>query len=215
MKNKIIQIALDGPAGTGKTTIAKMLSKHLNITYFSTGKIFRSYALSFLKNNININDLEQISIALDKVNLEIKDNKFYLDGNNITNLLDNENIASIASSISKLEIVREAYKHFVKKFTFDKSIVMDGRDIGSVIMPNANYKFYLDASAETRANRRLKEQNLSLDNYQEILKNIKDRDYADMTRKIAPLKKMPEAILINTDNKTVEEVFNNILKYIR
>ncbi|MDW7667592.1 MAG: (d)CMP kinase [Bacillota bacterium] len=208
-------IAIDGPAGAGKSTIAKELSKKFDFTYISSGKIYRSIALYLHNNNIDKNDKNLIKKELDKINITYK-NEFYLNGNPVENLINTDLISKNTSDISKYSFIRDFVQKIIEKISQDKNIIMDGRDIGTKVFPNAEYKFYLTATVDERAKRRfkeLKEKGLEV-KYVDIYESIKDRDYNDTNREIAPLEKADDAVVIDSSNKSIKEVVDDMSQHI-
>lgn len=213
MKKNYIQIAIDGPAGSGKSTIAKIIAKKLKITFLSTGKIFRSYAFACK----DITDIKQIEKKIKHLLFNFKNNSFYINKINVTKQINNDNLSQKASKISTSPIVRQKYQNDVKKILEKHSIVMDGRDIGTAIIPNTKYKYFLTASIKERANRRAKELGIRIKskNYQNIYNEIKKRDYQDKHRKFSPLKKAHDALLIDSSKMTIQDVVKIIIEDIR
>ena len=218
---KLIRIALDGPSGSGKSTIAKKLSSTLNILYLDTGAMYRATALKAIKLNIDTFDEEKVKTFIDNINLEIK----YVNGSQIT-MLDGEDVSEkirenhvsmAASNISSLKCVRLKMVEMQRKIASQISCVLDGRDIGSYVWPNADYKFYITASSEVRADRRYKELTLKGQNvnYDTIKEEIEKRDYNDKNRDFSPLVQAVDAILIDTSYMTIEQVVNKVLSYIK
>jgi len=208
-------IAIDGPAGAGKSTIAKKLSTRFNFTYISSGKIYRCIALYFHNKNIYIQDQEKIKKELVNIKIDYKD-EFYLNGLPVEKHINSDIISKNTSDISKYKFIRDFVQTIIEEISKNKNIIMDGRDIGTKVFPNADYKFYLTASVEERAKRRYKElKDSGMDvNYTEICESIKDRDQNDMNREIAPLKKAHDAVVVDSSNKTIEEVVDEISSYI-
>ncbi len=215
MKNIII--AIDGPAASGKSTIAKEIANILDISYIDSGAMFRAVALYMVNNNIDISNNDKIIENLKYINIDIIDNEIYLNGKNVeTDIRENE-ISNNASRIAVIGEVRELILILQHRLAENKSIIMDGRDIGTAVFPNADYKFFLTASAEERANRRYLESiknnsNLTLE---EIYEDIIKRDYNDSTRELNPLSKAEDAIEIDNTNMTINEVINCIIDYIK
>ncbi len=208
-------IAIDGPAGAGKSTIAKELSKKFDFTYISSGKIYRSIALYLHNNNVDINNKYLIKKELDKITITYK-NEFYLNGNPVENLINTDLISKNTSDISKYSFIRDFVQKIIEKISQDKNIIMDGRDIGTKVFPNAEYKFYLTATVDERAKRRfkeLKEKGLEV-KYVDIYESIKDRDYNDTNREIAPLEKADDAVVIDSSNKSIKDVVDEMSQYI-
>ncbi|MDY3007163.1 (d)CMP kinase [Anaerococcus porci] len=210
MNNYII--AIDGPSGSGKSTIANELSKKLEISYLNTGSMYRALTLYFLENNIKKDENINKSL-LEKINIDIKNNKVYLNNKDVSLEIRDSFVTENVSWVSSIMAVREYLVKLQRKIASNKSIILDGRDIGTVVFPNAKYKFYLDASPEIRARRRFeqKEINKSID---EIKDDIIKRDYIDSHREISPLKKADDAYVIDSSNLSIEEVVSKIISYM-
>lgn len=213
--NKII--AIDGPAGSGKGTIAKLLAEKLNLLNIDTGATYRSLALLVLRNNIDLNEKYKI-IELAK-NIEIeetKDGKVFLNKEDVTKEIRTKEVTNIVSQVSTIVEVRELMVELQRKLANNNDCVMEGRDITTVVLPNANYKIYLDASIEERAKRRYKEnkeKNIEC-TYEEIYENIKFRDENDMNKPVGALKRTDEQFYVDTSEKSIEDVVNIIIDYI-
>lgn len=209
--NKII--AIDGPCGSGKGTIAEKLAKIFNLVNIDTGATYRCVALSVLKNNIPLDDEEKI-IELSK-NIDIKlstDGKVYLDNEDVTNIIRGKEVSNIVSEVSSIEKVRENMVNIQRKMAENHDVVMEGRDITTVVFKNATYKFYLDASLDERVKRRInqnKEKNIDM-TYEEVYENIKKRDYNDMHKKVGALIRTDDQIYIDTTNMHIDDVVNKI-----
>ncbi|MFO3716343.1 (d)CMP kinase [Anaerococcus cruorum] len=205
-------IAIDGPSGSGKSTISNKLAQILNIEYLNTGAMYRAATFYFLENGLNQESKEnEILSALDKINIDFIDNEIYLNGKNIENEIRTDLITKNVSWVSANGKVRERLVDMQRDIASKKSFVLDGRDIGTVVFPNAKYKFYLTANARQRAMRRFDqhESNLSVD---EIEKAIIARDQYDSTREISPLKKAADAIEIDNSNLNIDQTIELILK---
>ena len=211
-------IAFDGPAGSGKSTIAKIISEKLGITYLDTGAMYRAVTLYFLENDIDFNDENQVKINLEKIELEFINDKLYLNNKDVSVQIREKNVNDNVSFVSAIRIVREKMVDLQRKMSGKKSVVLDGRDIGTVVFPNADYKFYVTASVDVRARRRYEEElqkgktNISFD---EVKKSMENRDYIDSNREVTPLKKADDAIEIDTSGMSIEQVLEKILSYIK
>jgi cytidylate kinase len=211
-------IAFDGPAGSGKSTIAKIISEKLGITYLDTGAMYRAVTLYFLENNVDFNDENQVEINLERIELEFINDKLYLNNKDVSAQIREKNVNDNVSFVSAIRIVREKMVDLQRKMSGKKSVVLDGRDIGTVVFPNADYKFYITASVDVRARRRYEEElrkgisNLSLN---EVKKSIENRDYIDSNREVTPLKKADDAIEIDTSDMSIDQVLEKILSYIK
>ena len=213
-------VAIDGPAGSGKGTITQMVGKKLNLTNIDTGAMYRCASLYMIKNNISLDDEKEIEIMLKNINIEFKkennEEKVFLNGEDVTKEIREKQVNEIVSQVSHIPVVRQNMSSLQREMGRIKDVIMEGRDIGTNVFPNADVKIYLDASAEERANRRLK-QNLEKGiniSYEEILENIKFRDHNDKTSSVAPLKQAEDAIYVDTTNLTIEEVCNKIINII-
>lgn len=210
-------VAIDGPAGSGKGTIAKILSEKCNLINIDTGATYRCVALAALRNNLNLENVDEIIELSGKIDIKFNLNgNVYLDGEDVTKEIRSKEVTSIVSPISSIIKVRENMVALQQKMASDSDVVMEGRDITTVVLPNANYKFYLDASLEERANRRFKEnQAKGIDmTYEEVYENIKARDYNDMHKPVGSLVRTDEQVYIDSTNLTVDEVVEEFLKVI-
>ena len=210
-------VAIDGPAGSGKGTVTKLVGEKLGLVYIDTGATFRCVALDMLQKNIKIEEENKIEDMLEKIDIDMKkDGKIFLNGEEVTTRIRENDVNEFVSQISTLKIVRNKLLKIQRNIADGKNVIMEGRDIGTVVFPDADVKIYLDASAEERANRRVKqnEEKGIETSYEEVLKNIIDRDKRDSTREIAPLKKSEDAIYIDSTNMTIEEVGAEIVKTI-
>lgn len=214
-------IAIDGPAGAGKSTIAKQLAKELSFIYVDTGAMYRSMALYFMRNGIAKEDEAAISDACKTVEVSIAyengEQQVLLNGENVSKEIRKEEVGKMASSTSVYKEVRTKLVELQQKLAADKDVIMDGRDIGTCVLPNAQVKIYLTASVETRAERRyqeLQEKGAACD-LEVIKKDIADRDYQDMHREISPLKQAEDAILVDSSDMGIEEVVETIKNIYR
>ncbi len=219
-KDKHIIIAIDGPAASGKSTTAKKVAQILGISYLNTGSMYRALTYFALKNNIPLIDkkrLEELAKSLDF--------KFYFDGDKEVIIVNNEDISDIirtpdiTRAVSDYCAVSEVRRVLVEKqreYGAKNSCILDGRDIGTVVFPNADFKFFFTASAEERAKRRwkeFKEKNIDI-TYEKVLEDIKRRDYLDQTREDSPLKKADDAIEVDTTNMTIDEQVKFVVDYV-
>lgn len=202
-------IALDGPSGSGKSTIANILAKKLKISYLNTGSMYRAVTLFFLENNIKKSDKIDIDL-LRKINIDIKGDKVFLNEKDVSDKIRNKEVTENVSWVSSIFLVRKYLVDMQRRISQNKSIILDGRDIGTVVFPNAKYKFFLVASSEVRAKRRY-EQNEIDKPLEEIQKDIEKRDYLDSHREISPLKKAEDAIEIDSSNLTIDETIEEII----
>lgn len=209
-------VAIDGPAGAGKSTIAKLVAKEKGYIYVDTGAMYRGMAIHFLKKGIQPEDTAAIIAACADAEVTIAyENgiqQVYLNGENITDMLRTEEVGNMASRTSAIPEVRAKLLELQRSLAREKDVIMDGRDIGTNILPNADVKIYLTASVETRAKRRyneLTEKGIACD-YDEIAKDIKDRDERDMSRETAPLRQAEDAVLVDSSEMSIEEVVERI-----
>lgn len=210
-------LAIDGPAGAGKSTIAKRLAKRLGFIYVDTGAMYRAMALYFIRNRIEASDTVRIEEACKDVDITIdyKDGEQFviLNGENINGLIRTEEVGNMASASSVNKAVRLKLVELQQNLAKKESVVMDGRDIGTYVLPNAELKIYLTASSKERARRRwleLKEKGESAD-LDEIEQDIIDRDQRDMTREFAPLRQAEDAVLLDSSALTIDEVVDKIM----
>ena len=213
-----INIAIDGPAGAGKSTIAKMVSARLGYIYVDTGALYRTVALYITENNIPDEDIEK-SLENADVSLRFVDGtqRVFLGDRDVSDLIRTPEISMAASRTSAIPAVRAYLFETQQKIARENNILMDGRDIGTVVLPNADVKIFLTASAEERANRRYKElaEKPDCPSYEDILKDIVQRDYQDMHREIAPLKQADDAVLVDTTKLSLEESAEAIVNVIK
>lgn len=213
-------VAIDGPAGSGKGTVTEIISKKLGLVNIGSGSAYRCVALETINKGIKVEETEKIINMLNEINIEFKLEKgkdiVYLNGENVTTRIREKDVASIVSQVSAIKEVRFKLNDIFRKSAEGKNVVMEGRDIGTYVFPNADVKIYLDATPEERAKRRYKQnQELGIEmSYEEILENIKVRDKNDMEKEIGALKQAEDAIYIDSSNMTIEEVVNGITKII-
>lgn len=213
-----MNIAIDGPAGAGKSTIAKRLAKELGFIYVDTGAMYRAFALYFLENGIESSNEETISSSCEKIDISIRyddgEQQVILNGENVTGKIRQEAVGNMASKVSVYPKVREKLVALQQKIASTSDVVMDGRDIGTCVLPDALVKIFLTASSLTRAKRRYKElteKGESCD-LTEIKKEIEDRDERDMHREISPLKQAEDAVLVDSSLMGIDEVVDTIRK---
>ena len=210
-------VAIDGPAGAGKSTIAKLVAKEKGFIYVDTGAMYRALAVHFIKKGLKPEDTEKIIEACEdaEVSLQYENGlqQVYLNGENVTSLLRTEEVGNMASVSSAIGAVRTKLLALQRNLAAEKDVVMDGRDIGTNILPNADVKVYLTASVATRAKRRyleLQEKGVACV-LEEIAHDIEERDYRDMNRDIAPLKQAEDAVFVDSSDMTIEEVVKTII----
>lgn len=214
-------VAIDGPAGAGKSTIAKLVAKEKGYIYVDTGAMYRGLAIHFIKKGLKAEDIKGIVEACKDAEVSIvyenDVQQIYLNGENVTAMLRTEEVGNMASKTSAIPAVREKLLELQRTLAREKDVIMDGRDIGTNILPSADVKIYLTASVETRATRRYKELLAKGENcvYEEIAQDIKERDERDMNREIAPLKQAEDAILVDSSEMTIDEVVKTICSYCK
>ena len=216
----MIAVAIDGPAGAGKSTLARAAAKKLSFIYADTGALYRSIALNTVRNNIDVSDSVSIEKMLEKTEIELKfindEQRVFLNGEDVSDKIRTSEISMAASSITALPAVRSFLLELQRELARKNNVIMDGRDIGTVVLPNAQVKIFLTASPECRAKRRYDEYIAKgkQENYEEILESIKQRDYNDSHRAIAPLKAADDAVLVDTSDDTPQQSVERIVKII-
>lgn len=213
-------VAIDGPAGSGKGTITKLVGEKLGLINIDTGAMYRCITLYMIRNKIDSEDKEKIEKMLKEIKIELKTEenieKVYLNNEDVTNEIRTKEVNESVSQISHIVEIRKNITNLLRKVAEGKDVIMEGRDIGTNVFPNAKVKIYLDATPEERANRRLK-QNIEKgikSSYEEILENIKFRDNNDKTSKVAPLIQAKDAIYVDTSNLSIKEVTDRIIQII-
>ena len=220
-KQKIRALAIDGPAGAGKSTIARAVSRELGWIYVDTGAMFRAVALFFLREGISADDAGRIRERIGGVNVtlghENGEQQVFLNGENVTGLIRTEEVGNMASACSVYPEVRQKLLELQRGLAERQPVVMDGRDIGTVVLPDADTKVYLTASVKVRALRRYREllEKGAACDIAEIEKDIRERDWRDMHREIAPLKQAEDAVLVDSSDMTAAEVTEQILSLVR
>lgn len=213
----MLRVAIDGPGGAGKSTIAKMLAKELELDYIDTGAMYRAVALKMSRQGIPAEDEARVDEALQSTTIDFVKGSIFLDGEEVNEAIRTPEMGGLASAYSALGCVRRKLVERQKEMGTTKDCIMDGRDIGTNVLPDAEFKFFLTASAEERANRRYKElvekgQEVV---YEQILADINERDYNDMHRALNPLCKADDAIEVDTTHMTIDEVIKTLTGIIR
>ena len=210
----MIRIAIDGPGGAGKSTIAKMVAEKMNMEYIDTGAMYRAIGWMFSKNNVNTEDSAEVQDVLNRTAIDFDNGKIFLNGEDISGEIRTPEISKAASVCSKLPEVRSKLVALQREIAEGKSVVMDGRDIGTNVLPNAEVKIFLTADPMVRAKRRYdqllesgKEANLN-----SIFEDIKERDYQDTHRELNPLQQAEDAVLLDTSDMTIDQVLDEIMK---
>lgn len=211
-------IAIDGPAGAGKSTIAKKIAKELEFIYVDTGAMYRAMALYFIRNQVDVKNEDAINAACKKIDVKIvyenEMQQVLLNGENVTGLLREEEVGNMASKTSSYKMVRQTLLGLQRDLAKTANILMDGRDIGTHVLPNADLKIYLTASSAVRAKRRYDEllEKGESANLDQIEEDIKQRDHQDMSRKIAPLKQAEDAVLVDSSHMGIDEVVTKVVE---
>ena len=216
----MISIAIDGPAGAGKSSLARAAAKKLGYIYVDTGALYRTLGLKFLRTETNTDDMESVEKLLASTKAELKfvdgEQHVFLDGEDVTELIRTPEVSMMASKVSAISQVRAYLLEMQRSLAVNNNVLMDGRDIGTVVLPNATVKIFLTASAEERANRRYKEliEKGTEVTFEEVLADIEKRDYADSHREIAPLKPAEDSRIVDTTGLVLEQSLELLLKTI-
>jgi cytidylate kinase len=215
-----ITIAIDGPSSSGKSTVASMIAKKLGILHLNTGSMYRAVAYYFISQNLDYNDENVVNQHLPNIHIDVKyengQQQDYLNEQLVTPFLRTNEVSVAASIVSQYGKVREMAVSIQRKVASQMSVIMEGRDIGTVVLPNATNKFFLTASAEERTNRRYKEnleKGIATD-YNQLLIEVKERDLRDTTRAHSPLKQAPDAVFVDSTNMTIEQVVQTMMEHI-
>lgn len=214
-------IAIDGPSSSGKSTVAKAISEKLGILHLNTGSMYRAVAYFFIKNNLDYNDEQVVERHIDDIDIQVKYENGaqadYMNGEMVTPYLRENEVSVGASVVSQFGRVRDKAVAIQRAVAENLSVIMEGRDITTVVLPDAEYKFFLTASPEERTNRRYKEnmeKGIPTD-YETLLKEVKERDYRDTHREHSPLKQADDAVLVDSTNMKIQEVIDFMLSYIK
>lgn len=210
-------IAVDGPAGAGKSTIAKIVAKKLNINYIDTGAMYRAVTYKCLKSGIDVNNEKEVIQTAENSDIDFKDNNIYLDKEVINEEIRTIEVSNNVSNVAKIKEVRQLMVEVQRKIGMKSSVILDGRDIGSYVFPNADYKFFLIATPEERGSRRYKElieKGVEV-KLQDVIDDIIKRDEIDSSREFAPLVKASDAIEIDTTGKSIDDVVASVLEKIK
>lgn len=213
----MLRVAIDGPAGAGKSTMAKILAEKLGIDYIDTGAMYRAIAVKLIREGVDYHDSERLAGLLASTDVDYYGGRVYLDGEDVSGIIRTSEVSAMASESSAVPAVRDKLGEVQMAIAKKRSLLMDGRDIGTVIIPDAEYKFYLTASSRIRAYRRvceMREKGMACD-LDEIENEIKERDYRDSHRDYHPLKKADDAIEIDTSDLTINEVVGKMMEYIK
>ena len=212
-----ISVAIDGPAGAGKSTIAKLVSKEFNLMYINTGAMYRAVSLMAKENNIEPSDIKRLMELIDTLEMHFENDDLILNGKNVQEKITMPEISSIVSNYASIPEVRQKLVNLQRNMSEKYNVLMDGRDIGTVVLKNAPFKFFLTATAEERAKRRFNEvvsRGIEV-NYDTLLSDIIKRDYIDSNREVDPLRMADDAIEIDSSNLSIEEVTEFICNYIK
>ncbi len=213
-----MQIAIDGPAGAGKSTIAKIIAEKLGILYLDTGAMYRAVTLGVIENGIDFSSIEAVAHFAETAQICFSEKKVFLNNEDVTEAIRSAEVSAGTSLVASNALVRAILVKRQQEIAGEQSVIMDGRDIGSVVLPKADFKFYLDASIEERAKRRYDEM-VAKGDFSDILETIeaaiRQRDYNDRHRKEGPLVCTEDAIVVDTTGKSIESVVEELLKYIK
>ncbi|MCQ2567782.1 MAG: (d)CMP kinase [Mogibacterium sp.] len=212
----MLRVAIDGPGGTGKSTIAKAVAEKLDLEYIDTGAMYRSIALKCLNKGISVDNEAAVIEMLGETDIDFVSSKVLLDGEDVSGMIRTNEVSMAASTVSKLGPVREKVDAVTRRLASTKNVIMDGRDIGTFVITDAEVKIFMTASPEIRAKRRYEqmlEQGKEAD-YDQIFREIQERDYQDTHRDLHPLMQAPDAVYLDTSNMSIEENIEEVLKII-
>lgn len=214
---EVFRVAIDGPSGAGKSTIAKAVAKKLNIDYIDTGAMYRAVGYKMNREGVPFEECDQLKSMLDATDIDFVSGDIILDGEIVNNLIRTSEVSQLASKCSALPMVREKLVDIQRGMGMRKSVIMDGRDIGTNVLKDAEYKFFLTASAVERAERRHKEllEKGEEITFEEVLRDIEQRDHNDTTRKLNPLRKAEDAMELDTTGLNIDQVTEAVLKEIK
>ena len=214
---EFFRIAIDGPSGAGKSTIAKLVAKKLGIDYIDTGAMYRAVGYKMNREGVPFEECDELKVMLDATDIDFVSGDIILDGQIVNTLIRTSEVSQMASKCSALPMVREKLVEIQRNMGTRKSVIMDGRDIGTNVLKDAEYKFFLTASAEERAERRHKEliEKGEAITFEEVLRDIQARDHNDMTRALNPLKKADDALEVDSTGMNIDQVTEAILKEIK
>ena len=214
---EVFRIAIDGPSGAGKSTIAKLVAKKLGIDYIDTGAMYRAVGYKMNRESVPFEECDELKAMLDATDIDFVSGAIILDGQIVNTLIRTSEVSQMASKCSALPMVREKLVEIQRNMGSRKSVIMDGRDIGTNVLKDAEYKFFLTASAEERAERRHKEliEKGEEITFEEVLRDIQARDHNDMTRALNPLKKADDALEVDSTGMNIDQVTEAILKEIK
>ena len=215
--NEIYQVAIDGPSGAGKSTIAKAVAKELGIDYIDTGAMYRAIGYKAKTRDIDPADEDAIRDMLAGTLIDLQQGEVFLDGENVSAQIRTPEMSMMASVCSQIPAVREKLVQLQREMGTRKSVIMDGRDIGTNVLKDARFKIYLTASAEERARRRFLElqEKGETQSFEDVLEDIKQRDHNDMTRELNPLRKADDAVEVDTTGLDIEQVVQKVLEIVR
>lgn len=214
-------ITIDGPSGTGKSTVAKHLADALGYLYFDTGALYRAIAWKILREGIPLSDHKKIEDMLKAFSFETREKRYFVDGEEVTKAIRSTEVTAIVSEVSAMKSVRDAMRPLQEAVAHKGPTVFEGRDLGTVVFPQADIKFFLTARSDVRARRRLKDlqekfpDRAEMFSYEQILKDIEERDTYDSSRDLAPLKQADDAILVDTSDLSIEDVVSILKKHIK